>query len=251
MILTVQDICKRFGQQTVLQGVTLSVAERRTLSILGRSGCGKTTLLKIIAGLVKPDSGAVRLHGTEMGQQLPEARNVVYLYQEPLLFPHLTVFENVAFGLRVRRASASEIASRTGRMLEHLGMESHAKKFPHQLSGGQKQRVAFGRAIIITPNVLLLDEPFSSLDPETRATMQQLFKQLAQEYGIASLFVTHDLKEAILMGDSIGYMADGTLTTFANRQEFINHPDYGATKEMEFWSSLRQQTTTEEYAASI
>lgn len=251
MVLTVQDIGKCFGQQMVLQGVALSVAERQTLSVLGRSGCGKTTLLKIIAGLIAPDSGTVRLHGAEITQKPTEQRNVVYLYQEPLLFPHLTVFENIAFGLRLRRLPNNDLTHRTTRMLEHLELEAHTKKFPHQLSGGQKQRVAFGRAIIIAPDVLLLDEPFSSLDPETRASMQHLFKQLAQEYGIASLFVTHDLKEAILMGDSIGYMEAGKLTTFASRQEFINHPDYGARNEIEFWSSLRQQATNHDHAATV
>lgn len=251
MVLTAQEISKRYGQQVVLQGVGLSVAERQTLSVLGRSGCGKTTLLKIIAGLVPPDSGTVRLHGTEISRKPAEQRNVVYLYQEPLLFPHLTVFENVAFGLRIRHLPTSEIASRTNQMLAHLGLEAHGKKLPHQLSGGQKQRVAFGRAIIIAPDVLLLDEPFSSLDPETRASMQQLMKQLIHQYGIASLFVTHDLKEAILMGDSIGYMAEGRLETFATRQEFINHPIYGAREEIAFWEALSQQTSTEGYAATV
>lgn len=251
MVLTVQSICKHYGQHTVLQGITLSVSEHKTLSILGRSGCGKTTLLKIIAGLIPANSGTVRLHGINISQKPAKQRNVVYLYQEPLLFPHLTVFENVAFGLRIRHLPNSEIAAKTKQMLAHLELEAHTKKLPHQLSGGQKQRVAFGRAIIITPNVLLLDEPFSSLDPETRTSMQQLFKQLAQEYGIASLFVTHDLKEAILMGDSIGYMKEGKLTTFADRHEFINHPDYGAREEIAFWSSLRQQTIIEGYAAEL
>ena len=251
MVLTAQELSKRYGQHAVLQGVALSVAERQTLSVLGRSGCGKTTLLKIIAGLVPPDTGTVWLHGAEISRKPAEQRNVVYLYQEPLLFPHLTVVENIAFGLRIRRVPSGEINNRVGRMLEHLGLEAHAKKMPHQLSGGQKQRVAFGRAIIITPDVLLLDEPFSSLDPETRASMQKLFKRLAQEYGIASLFVTHDLKEAILMGDSIGYMANGRLETFATRQEFINHPAYGAREEIAFWEALSQQASTEEYAANL
>lgn len=238
MILNVADISKSYGEHQVLRDAGFSVRERETLSILGRSGCGKTTLLKIVAGLAQPDRGEVLLHGRNIRAEAPERRGIIYIYQEPLLFPHLNIFENIAFGLRARKMDESHIRSQTEGMLERLGLAGHGRKMPHQLSGGQKQRVAFGRAIIINPQVLLLDEPFSNLDAETRGTMQELFRELVQSYGIAAVFVTHDLKEAIVLGDAIAYMEEGRLIHFSDKQEFIAHPHYGARREIEFWGSL-------------
>ncbi len=238
MVLTASDISKSYGGHPVLRGVALAVAERRTLSILGRSGCGKTTLLKIIAGLIDPDGGEILLRGASIAATPIARRSVVYIYQEPLLFPHLPVFENIAFGLRLRKMEKARIEAETRKMIAALGLEGHADKMPGQLSGGQKQRVAFGRAIIINPAVLLLDEPFSNLDAETRGSMQELYLRLVEEYAIASIFVTHDLKEAIVLGDSIAYMHDGMLINFPTKQAFIEHPEYGAAREMAFWRSL-------------
>jgi ABC-type sugar transport system ATPase subunit len=241
VILRVANISKSYGTHEVLRDVALSVGEGETLSILGRSGCGKTTLLKIVAGLVDAGHGDIHLKGERINDMPVAQRNIVYIYQEPLLFPHLSVFENIAFGLRVRKREEGSVRSETGRMLDDLDLASHAGKMPHQLSGGQRQRVAFGRAIIINPSVLLLDEPFSNLDAETRASMQILFKRLADTYRIASVFVTHDLKEAILLGDTIAYMEEGRLIHFSDKREFIEHPEYGARREIEFWTSLGRE----------
>ncbi|MEL6651962.1 MAG: ATP-binding cassette domain-containing protein, partial [Bacteroidota bacterium] len=163
--------------------------------------------------------------------------------QEALLFPHLNVFDNLAFGLRLRRTPGAEIKKRVGEMLERLGLVDQTSKMPHQLSGGQKQRVSFGRALIINPRVLLLDEPFGALDVETRAQMQTFFKEVAQTYQITAIFVTHDLKEALLMGNRVGYMRRGKLDIYESKQAFIDDPRTEAQKEINFWRQIASQSS--------
>ena len=235
MFLEAIDIKKAFGPEGVLRELSFQLAEHEMLSILGRSGSGKTTLLKIIAGLERPDEGEVLLEGKNLEPLPPNRRNIVYLYQEPLLFPHLNVFENVAFGLRLRKAPDKEIRRRVMEMLDSLELPEQARKMPHQLSGGQKQRVSFGRALIINPIVLLLDEPFGALDTETRASMQQLLKRIAGEFAITALFVTHGLKEALLMGDRVGLMTEGRLKVYPSKKAFIGDARTGVQEEMDFW----------------
>ncbi|MCB9355331.1 MAG: ABC transporter ATP-binding protein [Lewinellaceae bacterium] len=237
MFLDVQHITKTFEGDTVLSEVSFGLEKGRTLAILGRSGCGKTTLLKIMAGLLE-GQGRVELDGRDISALPPRLRGVVYLYQEPLLFPHLNAFENVAFGLRLQRLPEPEIRRRVEAMLEALELAEHAKKMPPALSGGQKQRVSFGRALIVQPQLLLLDEPFGALDVETRASMQQLFKRIAGEQGITSIFVTHDLKEAVLTGDRLAYMERGRLHIFDNLSDFTADPRTGMGQEIEFWKKI-------------
>ncbi len=241
MFLEVRNLIKAFGREPVLHHLSLDLPEHETLSILGRSGCGKTTLLKLIAGLIDPDDGDIRLNDTSINHVAPQHRNIVYLYQESLLFSHLNVFENVAFGLRLRKVPSATIAEKTERMLEHLGLETHRKKRPEQLSGGQRQRVAFGRALIINPTLMLLDEPFSNLDAEIRTQMQELFKRVAQEFAITAIFVTHDLKESLIMGDRMAQMSGGKLRSFSSKEEFVNDPETGVGAELHFWESLKEQ----------
>jgi ABC-type Fe3+/spermidine/putrescine transport system ATPase subunit len=236
--LDVLGLSKSFGAEKVLEDVSFILAERRTLSVLGRSGCGKTTLLKLLAGLHEPDAGAILRQGADIARVPVEKRDVVYLYQEPLLFPHLTVFENVAFGLRLRRAPADRIAEDVTQMLVSLDLLDQRDKAPHQLSGGQRQRVSFGRALIVRPSLLLLDEPFSSLDVETRAQMQALFKRVAALYAITAIFVTHDLKEALLVGDSMATIRGGRLKSYESKQAFVDDPESGVSSEVDFWKSL-------------
>lgn len=231
---------QQFGPEQVLREISFTLERGRTLSILGRSGCGKTTLLKSIAGLHPLVQGRVRLGEREITTLPPERRGVVYLYQEPLLFPHLDVAGNVAFGLELRRLERGAISSAVEKMLDQLELGAHARKRPDQLSGGQRQRVAFGRALIVGPALLLLDEPFSALDRETRATMQQLFKRVVHQLGITALFVTHSLKEALLMGDAWGLLDEGRLTVFATRQQFIAAPQSGIAREVAFWRGLEE-----------
>jgi ABC-type sugar transport system ATPase subunit len=238
MHLRLEHISRKFGDEEVIRNLNLQLAEKKTLSILGASGCGKTTLLKIIAGLLQPDSGQIFLNEKSISDVPANKRNIVYIYQEPLLFPHLNTFENIAFGLRIRKVSEQNIRQQVNKMISRLGLEEQSKKFPEQLSGGQRQRVAFGRAIIINPPVLLLDEPFAALDYETRSSMQKLFKEVAHEFSITSIFVTHDLKEAILMADEIALMKNGTLQQYDSVLSFTNNPDSGVKNEIEFWSKI-------------
>jgi ABC-type Fe3+/spermidine/putrescine transport system ATPase subunit len=239
MLLKIENIQLSFAGETVLQNLSLEVVAHQTLAILGRSGCGKTTLLKVIAGLRTPNSGNLFLNGSSILSVPPQERGIVYLYQEALLFPHLNVFENVAFGLRIRREKEATVRARTLEMLENLEMADYQHKMPPQLSGGQKQRVSFGRALIINPPLLLLDEPFGSLDAETRTLMQDLFKRVARQYRITSLFVTHDLKEAIRMGDQLARMKAGKLVTYDDLPAFMADPQSGFAEEMRFWESLQ------------
>jgi len=236
--LQVQNISKRFDDNQVINNCSVEINAHETVSILGRSGCGKTTFLKTIAGIHNPDEGAVLLNGNDIHQMIPHKRGVVYLYQEALLFPHLSVLENIAFGLKVQNLPKAEVQDRVSEMIESIGLSGKEDQMPHELSGGQKQRVAFGRALIINPEVLLLDEPFGSLDVETRAAMQSLFKRVADKYEITSLFVTHDLKEAILIGDRIAVMDKGDLQVFDSREEFMQSPVSGVKEEQAFWNSL-------------
>lgn len=236
--LEVRNIDKTFGSERVLADCSFQLTGNRTLSVLGRSGSGKTTLLKIVAGLESADSGTVALNGEPLDKVPAHLRGVVYLYQEALLFPHLDVYENIAFGLRIRKIAEPELRDRVNRMMAELRMEDQARKSPDQLSGGQRQRVAFGRALIINPRVLLLDEPFGALDARTRGEMQEFYQRMATEFSITSVFVTHDLKEALLMGDRLAVMEAGQLTHYSDRAAFVADRRTGVEEEMAFWKNI-------------
>jgi ABC-type Fe3+/spermidine/putrescine transport system ATPase subunit len=238
MFLEVANLKKTFGAEKVLEEVSFGLEQEETLGILGRSGSGKTTLLKILAGLEEADAGGIRLGGEAIERREARLRGVVYLYQEPLLFPHLDVYENLAFGLRLRREGEPAISARVGEMLERLGLAEQARKRPHQLSGGQRQRVSFGRALVVEPRLLLLDEPFASLDFETRESMQSLFKEVAAACRTTAIFVTHDLKEAILMSRRIALLRGGKLRVYASLEEALADPHLGARRELDFWRGL-------------
>jgi ABC-type Fe3+/spermidine/putrescine transport system ATPase subunit len=240
--LKAQNITKNFKSEQVLSNLNLKLYTGETISVLGASGSGKTTLLKILAGLERPDQGIVLIDDTDVQTIPAQKRQIVYLYQEALLFPHLDVFENIAFGLRLRKVSEKQIQQHTNQMINRLGLKGMDKKMPHQLSGGQKQRVSFGRALITNPKVLLLDEPFGSLDADTRSNMQQFFKDLANEFQITAVFVTHNVKEAILMGDRIATLTNGQLDIFDSTQEFINTGNDLVQDEIKFWRSIRNKT---------
>lgn len=236
--LEVEELSKLFGAERVLDRLSFSVAVETTLAVLGRSGSGKTTLLKVIAGLLAADGGRVSLGGTDLGHRPPQERHVVYMTQEPLLFPHLDVAGNVAFGLRLRGLSESRARPAVESLLESLELADQRRKLPQQLSGGQKQRVAFGRALAVQPSLLLLDEPFSSLDAESRTAMQQLYRRIAREHRMTSLFVTHSLKEALLMGDAVALLRGGKFKTYASAQEFAEDPESGVAEEVSFWREI-------------
>lgn len=243
-MLTVSGLSKSFGTQSVLSAINFTLEAGQVLAVLGRSGCGKTTLLKILAGLETPDAGDVQINGQSILHVLPNERQIVYLYQEPLLFPHLNVFENIAFGLRIRKVNQLDITRQVNDMLEELGISDQATKQPHQLSGGQRQRVAFGRALIIKPTLLLLDEPFGNLDGQTRATMQAFFTRVAQQHHITSLFVTHDSREALTIGTAFAYLDRGILTNYESVHAFTDDPRTGIRDELAFWEGVQQKTMT-------
>ncbi len=238
MFLELINISKQYNDKTILKDVSFSVDSQSTLSILGKSGCGKSTLLKIIAGLESVSNGSINLNGINITNSSPNNRNIVYLFQEALLFPHLNVFDNIAFGLHLRKVPKDIIKVKVTEMLNNLELVNEAKKNTSELSGGQKQRVAFGRALIINPPLLLLDEPFSSLDNEVRSNMQQLFKKMAAQYKCTAIFVTHDIKEALIMGDNIAYMENSSLEIFKSKKDFISDKRTGVNNEIKFWNNL-------------
>jgi ABC-type Fe3+/spermidine/putrescine transport system ATPase subunit len=243
-MLNIKNINKKYKGEAVLQDLSFTLKAHEMLSILGRSGSGKTTLLKVLAGLETADRGQLLLDGQDLSPVPANQRGIVYLYQEALLFPHLNVFENIAFGLRLRHRPETEIKKKVKALLQRLELPEQARKMPEQLSGGQRQRVAFGRALIIEPRVLLLDEPFGALDTETRRSMQQLLKRVAKDLGLTAIFVTHDLKEAMLMGDRLGMMQGGQLKIYGSRAEFIADESTGAREEARFWTDLHDLKLT-------
>lgn len=236
--LQVRGLRKAFGTQRVLDDVSFDVRGGAVLAVLGASGAGKTTLLRVLAGLEDADAGEVTLAGRSVTTLPAEARGAVALSQEPLLFPHLDVFENIAFGLHVRGTSASDIERRVASWLQALDLDGFARRRPETLSGGQRQRVAFARALVVKPALLLLDEPFSSLDPETRATMQALFLRSVRPQAIGSVFVTHDLGEALRVGDAFARLDAGHLTTYPDQASFCADPRNGVAREAAFWRGI-------------
>ncbi len=235
--LVIQHLHKKFEENSVLNDLSFQLEQHQILAILGKSGCGKTSLLKIIAGLLEADSGDIFLAKKNIGALVPQLRSTVYLYQEPLLFPHLNVFENIAFGLKIRQLDKKIIEKEVKEMLAALELEGFEKRMSDQLSGGQKQRIAFARALIVKPKLLLLDEPFGALDSETRVVMQTFFKKISSEHKITSIFVTHDLKEALQVGNTFALMDKGNLHCYDDKNDFIKDEKTGVQNEIEFWKS--------------
>src|ERR1700741_4070872 len=223
-LLDIRNIAKSFGKNVVLRGISLQVAEGEFLTILGESGSGKTTLLRIIAGFESATSGELWMSGERLDRLPPYKRRVNTVFQHYALFPHLTVEENVAYGLRVAKRPESEIASRVSEALEKVKMTAHAKAKPSKISGGQQQRVALARALVNRPRLLLLDEPLSALDANLRRQMQVELKSLQREVGIAFVFVTHDQEEAMVMSDRIALLCSGELEQVASPREIYSRP---------------------------
>ena len=243
-LLEVEALSLDFGRQAVLRDCSLQLYAGETLVVLGESGCGKTSLLRSIAGLIKGDTGRIRLDGRSIETLPPAARPIIYLDQEPLLFEHLTAAENIAFAMRLRRRPEHEVAARIEEMLMRLDLTPHREKRDWQLSGGQKQRVAFARAVLAQPRLLLLDEPFCSLDSRTRSQMQAIFAELSGAWRLSSIFVTHDPKEALVVGSRFARMTSGRLALYSDRAAFLTDPATGAAEEIEFWRNASYRPST-------
>jgi spermidine/putrescine transport system ATP-binding protein len=223
-VLRLENITKSFDGTPVLEGVNLHVERGEFMAILGPSGCGKTTLLRIIAGLEVPDGGRVLLSGRDVAQLPASRRPVNTVFQTYALFPHLRVWENVAFGLKSRKLPAEEIRDRVQRALAMLQVEALAQRLPHQLSGGQKQRVALARALVNEPEVLLLDKPMSALDAKLRSEVQMELRRLQQRLGKTFILVTHDQDEAMTVSDRIVVMHQGRLEQVGRPREIYERP---------------------------
>ncbi len=223
-LLSIRNVAKSFGRNVVLRNVSLEIAEGEFLTILGESGSGKTTLLRIVAGFESANSGELWMGGERLDHQPPYRRRVNTVFQSYALFPHLTVEENVGYGLRVAKRPAAEITQRVGEALDKVKMTAHAKSKPSKISGGQQQRVALARALVNRPRLLLLDEPLSALDANLRRQMQVELKSLQREVGIAFVFVTHDQEEAMVMSDRIALLRSGELEQVASPREIYNRP---------------------------
>ncbi|HUI41388.1 MAG TPA: ATP-binding cassette domain-containing protein [Terriglobia bacterium] len=223
-LLNVRAVSKTFGAVTVLRQISLEVAPAEFLTILGASGSGKTTLLRLIAGFERPDEGEIWMGGVHLDPLPPYRRRVNTVFQHYALFPHLTVFENAAYGLRVRKVARAEIPERVRDALAMVKMSDFAARRPAQLSGGQQQRVALARALVNRPALLLLDEPLSALDAGLRREMQLELKSLQREVGISFVFVTHDQEEAMALSDRIALLRAGTLEQVAAPREIYHRP---------------------------
>ena len=223
-LLKIQNVAKSFGRNVVLRDISLEIAEGEFLTVLGESGSGKTTLLRIIAGFENATSGELWMGGERLDGQPPYRRRVNTVFQHYALFPHLSVEQNVAYGLRVAKRPEAEIKQRVADALDKVKMTVHAPKKPSQISGGQAQRVALARALVNRPRLLLLDEPLSALDANLRRQMQVELKSLQREVGIAFVFVTHDQEEAMVMSDRIALLRSGELEQVASPREIYSRP---------------------------
>jgi spermidine/putrescine transport system ATP-binding protein len=217
-------VSKRFGEFVAVHDADFAIARGEFFAMLGPSGCGKTTTLRMIAGFETPSAGEIRLEGRDVSRVPPYRRNVNTVFQAYALFPHMTVFDNIAFGPRSRKVDEKETAKRVGEMLEIVRLSEYSKRKPTQLSGGQQQRVALARALVNFPSALLLDEPLGALDLKLRQAMQIELKRIQREVGITFIFVTHDQEEALTMSDRIAVMNQGWVDQIGAPEEIYHHP---------------------------
>lgn len=222
--VSISEVVKAFGSTKALAGVDLELSAGSFTALLGPSGCGKSTLLAVLAGLERPDRGAVRLDGSDLAGVKAEHRPIGLVFQKPLLFPNLDVAGNVGFGLRMKGMPRRQARARVAEILERVGLAGFGRRAVGELSGGQEQRVALARALVLRPRLLLLDEPFSQLDPQLRIRMRDLVRDLVAEEKITTVFVTHDLDEAVAVADDIALMLDGHLEAVGAPEDYYLRP---------------------------
>ena len=224
LLIQFKNIVKKFDGQLVLKGIDLDIYENEFVTLLGPSGCGKTTLLRILGGFLEPDEGEVIFDGQSIANLPPYKRDLNTVFQKYALFPHMNVFDNVAFGLKIKKEPKDIIYQKVTRMLKLVGLEDFGKRGVHEMSGGQQQRVAIARALVNEPKVLLLDEPLGALDAKLRKGMQRELKKIQKEVGITFIFVTHDQEEALTMSDKIVIMKDGKIQQIGSPTDIYNEP---------------------------
>jgi sulfate transport system ATP-binding protein len=224
MSISIQNVSKRFGDFVALDDVSLEVPTGSLVALLGPSGSGKSTLLRIIAGLERPDGGAVHIADEDVTGTTPQERGIGFVFQHYAAFKHMTVFENVAFGLSVRKRPRAEIEERVNELLGIVGLAGYAKRYPSQLSGGQRQRMALARALAVEPSVLLLDEPFGALDAKVRAELRSWLRRLHDEVHVTTVLVTHDQEEAMEVADLIAVMNDGRIEQVGAPRDLYERP---------------------------
>ena len=222
--LTLTNISKKYGFVTALKPMDLTVEPGELIALLGPSGCGKTTTLRIISGFEAPDTGSVRIGDRDVTALAPNARDIGMMFQNYALFPHMTVAENIGYGLKMRRVGRSEAARRVEQALDMVRMRPFAERSIDQLSGGQQQRIALARSLVVNPSILLLDEPLGALDKKLREEMQFELRQLQRSFGITSILVTHDQEEALTMSDRVAVMAAGEIRQIGSPQEIYARP---------------------------
>ncbi len=222
--VTFKQVVKRYGNVTALQPLDLQIEEGEFVTLLGPSGCGKTTTLRLIAGFILPSEGHIYLGDAEITHMAPQDRNIGMVFQDYALFPHLTLAENIAFGLVERRMDKARIAARVKELLELIELPDVGDRYPAQISGGQQQRIAVARAVAVAPRVLLMDEPLGALDLKLRETMQVELRRLQRELGITAIYVTHDQSEAMNMSDRIAVMNHGVLEQVGTAEEIYDRP---------------------------
>lgn len=223
-LISFKNIVKKFDGQVVLKGINLDIYENEFVTLLGPSGCGKTTLLRILGGFLMPDEGEVIFDGVDIKDLPPYKRDLNTVFQKYALFPHMNVFDNVAFGLKIKKEPKDLIYQKVMRMLKLVGLEDFGKRSIYEMSGGQQQRVAIARALVNEPKVLLLDEPLGALDAKLRKGMQRELKKIQKEVGITFIFVTHDQEEALTMSDKIVIMKDGNIQQIGSPTDIYNEP---------------------------
>lgn len=224
-ILELKHITKNFGTTEVLRDINIQIDKGEFITLLGPSGCGKTTILRIIAGLEEPDSGKVYLNGEDVTDSEPNKRDVNTVFQNYALFPHMTVEENISYGMKLRKTDKKQMAAKVAEALELVQLSGYSKRMPSELSGGQKQRVAIARAIVNNPKVLLLDEPLGALDLQLRRQMQTELKRLQKKLGITFIYITHDQEEAMNMSDRIAVMREGLFEQIGGPAQIYDRPE--------------------------
>ena len=224
MRIDIENVTKRFGKVAAVSAVNLSIQEGELFTLLGPSGCGKTTLLRLIAGFYSPDEGEIRFDGMRVNEMPPSERGIGMVFQNFALWPHMTVSENVSYGLKLRKIGRTEIANRVATVFERVRMSAFGDRYPGQLSGGQQQRVALARALVLNPKILLLDEPLSNLDAKIRVQVRQEIRKLQQELGITTLYVTHDQEEALTLSDRIAVFNQGKVFQVGLPKDLYERP---------------------------